>query len=385
LDDSLVENADPQKVPVAPFPPDTVAEAPVAQGPEDGALLAQHAVQINRQINETGASLSQLYRELGVTLLRLQAMPKYGAHGRWEGWLKRWGVSQKRWHKAKTLADGYTDGEQLAQLPVKKACDQAAAKRRAKRARKLVAPLPSTGEIYVPAAGIDLRCCDFREWDVPPLTIDAIVTDPPWARGWVENLPALAEFCARVLREDGVAVFFYGAQCVPEFIEAMKGHLTYQWQMFSVYLRPGLLQRSVQFISKYQMAMVYSKSLFNLRQPIEDVMPDGAKNKDLHPWARNLLPVQYCVESFSEPGDLVCDPLGGSFTTAEACHRANRRCIACDIDPACLEMAKKRFNGVNADLYDELAEETAADATDDAGPDGSAMAGGQSSDDGESE
>jgi hypothetical protein len=353
----------PQKVPVEGFPLSSATGMPIAQGVEDEDSLARHAVLINRRINETGATLAQLYHELGISLLRLRAIPKYGAYGKWEGWLKRWGISEKRWQQAKTIAQEYDQPQQLGQITVQKAYNRAAAKRKVRKGR-IVAPQPVTGETYEPAANIRLRCCDFRDLDIEPGTAKAVVTDPPWARSWVPNLPALGEFCARVLREDGVAVFFYGAQCLPEFVEAMKGKLTYQWQMFSVYLRPGLLQRSVQFISKYQMALVYSKSLFNLRQPVEDVMPDGNKNKELHPWARNLLPVRYCVEAFTEPGELVCDPLGGSFTTAEACYLGQRHCIACDNDPACLELAKKRFNGVRAALYDQLVEEAAINVTD---------------------
>ena len=364
--DAPVENAEPQKLPVEVFPLLLPGEPSITQGPEDDESLARRAVQVNRVINATGGTLAQLYRDLGVILLLLQALPKYGAHGRWEGWLKRWGISGKRWHKAKTLAQGYADRNQLEQVAVKKAYDHATAKRRAKKARKPGVPQPTTGEIYTPAVDITLCCSDFRELDVPPLSAKAAIVDPPWGQDFLPLLPALGEFCARVLREDGVAIFFYGGQFLPDLFEAMKPYLTYQWLMCSVYERPGLINRCTQFISKSQFAAVYGKSLFSLRQPVEDVFPAGDKEKSLHPWARSLASVCYCVEAFTEPSDLITDPCAGSFTIAEACQSLGRKCIACDLDPACLEMAKKRFNGVHADLYDQLAKDAADGTTDDA-------------------
>lgn len=59
----------------------------------------------------------------------------------------------------------------------------------------------------------------------------------------------------------------------------------------------------------------------------------------------------------TSPGDLVVDPLAGSFTCAEACLSLGRKYVGCDADPACLELAKRRFNDTQARLYDELTEE----------------------------
>ena len=77
-DQVSVENghAEPQKLPVEVFPPVVAAGASITQGPEDGETLAQHAVQVNREINATGGTLSQLYFDLGVTLLLLRAIGK---------------------------------------------------------------------------------------------------------------------------------------------------------------------------------------------------------------------------------------------------------------------------------------------------------------------
>ena len=310
-----------------------------------------------KRIDEAGTTLAQLYWMMGRALLHLQDIPRYGAHGKWEGWLRRWQISQSRWMRAKRVAETYASPEQLRQVPVDRALRIGAAKRRKPR-RDLAVTLQPNGKSYEPVAGIHLRCCDFRELRVPKGSAKAVITDPPWAASWTENLPALAEFCARVLRPDGAAVFFYGLQCLPQFLRAMEGHLDYQWLLCGPYQRPGLLQRRVQFVSNFQVAIVYGRSRFCLAKPVGDLLPDdGTKSKVLHPWARNPLAVRYCVESFTASDDLVIDPLAGSFTCAEACASLGRRYIGCDADPACLEAAKTRFNAMQARLYDDLIEE----------------------------
>jgi hypothetical protein len=53
--------------------------------------------------------------------------------------------------------------------------------------------------------------------------------------------------------------------------------------------------------------------------------------------------VESLVTHFSDPNDLVVDPCAGSFTTAIACLRHNRRFIGCDVDPAYIEIGLRRL------------------------------------------
>jgi len=52
------------------------------------------------------------------------------------------------------------------------------------------------------------------------------------------------------------------------------------------------------------------------------------------------------VRLYSSQGDMVIDPFVGSGTTAVACAETSRRFIGFDIDPACVEFAKRRVSGV---------------------------------------
>jgi DNA modification methylase len=67
-----------------------------------------------------------------------------------------------------------------------------------------------------------------------------------------------------------------------------------------------------------------------------------------------------CILPFTEPGDAVLDPFAGSGTTLEVAVRLGRRAIGCELNPAYLEIAKRRMeeaNGVGS-LFDPTAAPT---------------------------
>jgi site-specific DNA-methyltransferase (adenine-specific) len=80
------------------------------------------------------------------------------------------------------------------------------------------------------------------------------------------------------------------------------------------------------------------------------VLRGSGKEKDRHQGQQPLDEVEWWVRCFSEPGDLVVDPCGGGFTTAEACLRLARRCVSCDLDPKCVAKGQERLEAAKARL-----------------------------------
>lgn len=50
------------------------------------------------------------------------------------------------------------------------------------------------------------------------------------------------------------------------------------------------------------------------------------------------------IEAFTQPGELVVDLFGGSFTTAVACQMTGRNFKGCDIDESCVNLGRKRIS-----------------------------------------
>ena len=82
-----------------------------------------------------------------------------------------------------------------------------------------------------------------------------------------------------------------------------------------------------------------------------NAVPDGG-----HRWNKNVGVLQYWIEAFTEPGDLVLDPFCGSGSVAAACKRSGRAHISIDIDGDILEEAQARYDRTPVPLMHDTPE-----------------------------
>jgi site-specific DNA-methyltransferase (adenine-specific) len=75
------------------------------------------------------------------------------------------------------------------------------------------------------------------------------------------------------------------------------------------------------------------------------------RGDDKHKAQKPLDQLLDLVEYFSNPAELVCDPLIGSGTTALACALLGRKCVGSELDPDWAAKAKLRASG--ASFYDD--------------------------------
>ena len=64
----------------------------------------------------------------------------------------------------------------------------------------------------------------------------------------------------------------------------------------------------------------------------------------IHPTQKPVELLKHLINLCSQPNDLVFDAFSGSFTTAVACIRTNRRFIGCELDPVYFEKACERID-----------------------------------------
>ena len=69
---------------------------------------------------------------------------------------------------------------------------------------------------------------------------------------------------------------------------------------------------------------------------------DGPEKTD-HDWQQGESEARRLVEMFSQPGNLVVDPMLGSGTNAAACIALGRRFVGSDIDPAAVATSRERI------------------------------------------
>ncbi len=78
--------------------------------------------------------------------------------------------------------------------------------------------------------------------------------------------------------------------------------------------------------------------------------PKPHASSALHPTQKSLDLFEWLVQTYSNEGDLVLDNCCGSGTTAVACKKMNRRFIAIDDDPRCIEITRQRLSELRAVL-----------------------------------
>ena len=76
------------------------------------------------------------------------------------------------------------------------------------------------------------------------------------------------------------------------------------------------------------------------------------KNKDerFHPTQKPTQIICQLLNYYTKENDLILDPFMGSFTTAVACHRLNRRFIGAELDKEYFEKGSKRLAAEMAQL-----------------------------------
>ncbi len=215
----------------------------------------------------------------------------------------------------------------------------------ARRARKNVTKEAKGREIIIPTPEDDIQMlhCRFQQLELPPSSVKLVATDIPYGGQFVSQIPDLAAFASRVLVEGGIFLTYYGHLYLPQLLAGLGQHLNWGWMMCSTWDGDATIVHHPCVWSHWKPIVVYSKGAWPHAERFPDVLRVQSREKDWHPWQQVLEEVKLLVGYFSKPGDLVCDPCGGSFTTALACRDLGRRFIGCDVDREAVLKGQERL------------------------------------------
>jgi site-specific DNA-methyltransferase (adenine-specific) len=234
-----------------------------------------------------------------------------------------------------------------------KTIDVTTASRRAKRNKtkekresRIIQPLP--GE------AIQIHHCRFQELeqraDIVPGTVKLISTDIPYGADFLSQLDDLGAFAQRVLTDGGLFVCLCGGYYLNQYIRVFDNYLSYRWLLSSQWDGDANLIHPLQVTSQQKPILLYSKGDWIKRPMWPDLIRVNCKEKEWDDWQQPVEESERLIKYFSDPGNLVVDPCGGGFTTAEACLRLSRRCVSCDVSSQCvsngldrLEVCRKRM------------------------------------------
>lgn len=200
-------------------------------------------------------------------------------------------------------------------------------------------------------------CIDMMH-QMPANSVDFILTDPPYLVNYrdrngrsIQNdaddawlKPAMAE-AYRVLKQNRVAVMFYGWTKVDAFFEAWRsagfqpvGHIVF---------RKSYSSKSRFLRYQHEQAFLLAKGRPPLpKQPLGDVMDMPYSGNKLHPTQKPIAALVPLIRSFTLPGESVLDPFAGSGSTCAAALLTGRKYIGIEMDEKYYTEASDRLTRV---------------------------------------
>ncbi len=193
---------------------------------------------------------------------------------------------------------------------------------------------------------------------MPTNSVDFILTDPPYLVNYrdrdgrtIQNdanadwlKPAMKE-AYRVLKQNRVAVMFYGWSKVDAFFAAWKdagfqpvGHIVF---------RKSYSSKSRFLRYAHEQAFLLAKGRPPLpKQPLMDVMEMPYSGNKLHPTQKPVATLAQLIRSFTLPNELVLDCFAGSGSSCAAAMLTGRRYIGVELDPEYHHIASQRLERV---------------------------------------
>jgi 16S rRNA G966 N2-methylase RsmD len=176
--------------------------------------------------------------------------------------------------------------------------------------------------------------------------VDLVFTDPPYPR---EHLPVwtdLGVWAAGALKPGALLVAYSGQYHLPEVMQRLGAHLTYQWLGWIATTGPQVAVHQRPIMSGGKPLLIFSNG--SLQEPfrsrrIFDVATSTSRTRELHTWEQNEAPAAYYIDALTRRGELVVDPFVGSGTFALVAKRLGRRFVGCDIDPQAVSTAQERL------------------------------------------
>ena len=186
---------------------------------------------------------------------------------------------------------------------------------------------------------------DFRFIELESESVDVILTDPPYAKAYLELYNDLAIKAADVLKPGGTLAVMVGQNYLPDIFKLMEvPGLSYRWTV--AYLTPG--GQSPQIWPKkintfWKPVLLYTKDPEDEMRWIGDVSRSGGNDKDHHKWGQSVSGMIDLIDRLSNPGDLVLDPFMGAGTTGIAAIERGRKFIGIDLSEEAVTEARHRM------------------------------------------
>ncbi len=182
---------------------------------------------------------------------------------------------------------------------------------------------------------------------IPPGSIDAIITDPPYSKEYLKDWKDLSLIAKKVLKPSGFLITYSGILNLNKVFKIFEKNLVYYWQFIILHTGVKQLINPRSIFCGYKPILIYQKEPFKrINNQIEDVIKGTGREKEGHPWQQAEDEIKILIKIFTKPNDLILDPFAGSGTIPIACHELKRKVLAIDNEEENIKIITKRLKSI---------------------------------------
>ncbi len=185
------------------------------------------------------------------------------------------------------------------------------------------------------------------------IKVDCIITDPPYGiLGGKKTIGGkkMVEATKYNCEWDN---FRFNKEQYDIFNKLTKNHIIFGYNYFTDFLPPtnNLIiwdkkeknNWNDNFSDGEIIFTTHNKPLRIYRHLWMGALRKGKRIQRQHPTQKPIELMEYIIENYTKPGDIILDPFMGSGTTGVACKNLNRSFIGIELDKTYFELAKERI------------------------------------------
>jgi 16S rRNA G966 N2-methylase RsmD len=178
--------------------------------------------------------------------------------------------------------------------------------------------------------------------EIPPESVDLILTDPPYGKDYLPLWDQLGAFAQRILKKGGFLIAYSGQLYLGDVLSLLQKHLEYYWT-FALILKTRDLVSGRDIHVKWKPIVCFFKSPLIEPSFFTDVIEGSGREKDWHEWEQSQGELHTIIENFAPKNGVVLDPMSGSGATLLAALKLGRRVIGVEVDKETFEILKARM------------------------------------------
>lgn len=202
--------------------------------------------------------------------------------------------------------------------------------------------------------------------ELPPQSVDVLLTDPPYGMAWEGNGKTAAPIrgdgkrqgvrvlrqalaaCSPALSPDAHAYVFCHWESWPDFYDAAASHLSVRGALVWWKARGGMGNVRTTYAPDYEVVLYAAQSsrraLAGKRQgAVLAGFPPVPPQQRTHPTEKPIALLAHLIEKSCPKGGLVLDPFAGSGATLVAAQQLGRRAVGVELEERYCEAAARRL------------------------------------------